>query len=74
MVLVCPVVPVHAGDAVVGVTRFGAYTSHINLALPYLRRMPAGWSYEVVGDYQRVMCGKQTCSLYTVHSLAVQVP
>jgi len=32
------------GDLVVGLTRFGAYTTHINLDVRYLRRLPPGWT------------------------------
>ncbi len=34
------------GDQVMGVTRFGAYTTHLNLDHRYLSPLPEGWSYE----------------------------
>jgi len=32
-----------AGDRVMGITRFGAYTTHINLDARYVLPLPAGW-------------------------------
>jgi len=34
------------GDRVMGVTRFGAYTSHINIDKTYISLIPSSWSYE----------------------------
>jgi alcohol dehydrogenase len=34
------------GDKVMGVTRFGAYTSHLNIDAQYVIPLPQGWSYE----------------------------
>lgn len=34
------------GDSVMGVTRFGGYTTHINIADPYIRHLPEDWTYE----------------------------
>jgi alcohol dehydrogenase len=33
-------------DNVMGVVRFGAYTSHLNIDRRYLQRLPAEWTYE----------------------------
>lgn len=33
------------GSAVIGVTRFGGYASHLNCDLRYLRPLPRGWSF-----------------------------
>lgn len=37
---------VKAGDKVFGVTRFGAYTSHLNIDARYVVPLPSDWSYE----------------------------
>jgi synaptic vesicle membrane protein VAT-1 len=34
------------GTPVMGVTRFGGYTTALNVDAAYLRRLPAGWSFE----------------------------
>lgn len=34
------------GDKIIGVTKFGAFASHINLDRNYIMRIPEGWSYE----------------------------
>ena len=34
------------GDRVMGVTRFGAYATHLNIASDYLRKIPSDWTYE----------------------------
>jgi alcohol dehydrogenase len=34
------------GDRVMGVTRFGAYTSHINIDYAYVNKIPESWSFE----------------------------
>jgi alcohol dehydrogenase len=34
------------GDRVMGVTRFGAYTSHINIDAAYVNKIPDTWSFE----------------------------
>lgn len=38
------VTDLQAGDAVMGVTRFGAYTTALNIGHRYLRPLPAGWT------------------------------
>lgn len=67
----------HEGDRVVGLTRFGAYASHINVAPKYLRPFPNNWSFTEAAAYPvqvllsipRVdMCYLDTSSL---HSLLV---
>ncbi len=35
------------GDRVIGITRFGAFTTHINLNKKYFIKLPAEWSFEV---------------------------
>jgi alcohol dehydrogenase len=39
------------GDAVVGLTRFGGYATAVNIALPYLRAIREGWSFEQAAAY-----------------------
>ncbi len=39
------------GDRVMGVTRFGGYVTHLNLATPYLVPLPDSWSYEEGAAY-----------------------
>ena len=34
------------GDRIMGVTRFGAYTSHINIDAAYVNKIPDTWSFE----------------------------
>jgi NADPH:quinone reductase-like Zn-dependent oxidoreductase len=34
------------GDRVIGVIRFGAYTTHINIDHRYIIKLPEGWSFE----------------------------
>jgi alcohol dehydrogenase len=34
------------GDAVMGLTRFGGYSDHINIPFHYLTKLPDGWSFE----------------------------
>ena len=34
------------GDRIIGVTRFGAYTTHINIDHRYIIKLPDGWSFE----------------------------
>lgn len=34
------------GDAVLGLTRFGGYSTEVSVAADYLRPMPQGWSFE----------------------------
>jgi len=36
--------PYAIGDRVIALTRFGAYATALNVGLPYLRPVPAGWS------------------------------
>ena len=38
--------PFRPGDRVMGVTRFGAYASHLNIATPFIRKIPEGWSFQ----------------------------
>ena len=35
-----------SGDQVMGITKFGAYTTHINIEEDYLSLLPDGWSFE----------------------------
>lgn len=42
---------VKAGDRVMGVTRFGAYTSHLNIDHRYVLPIPADWSVEEGAAY-----------------------
>ena len=39
------------GDKVMGVTRFGAYSSHINIDSRYIIKIPDQWSYEEGASY-----------------------
>ena len=39
-----PQPPPRVGDRVIGVTRFGAYASHVALGAGYVRPLPPGWS------------------------------
>ncbi|MBB6611607.1 zinc-binding dehydrogenase [Pontibacter sp. Tf4] len=39
------------GDKVMGVTRFGGYTTHLNIDQRYVIPLPAGWSYEEGAGY-----------------------
>ncbi len=39
------------GDKVYGITRFGAYTSHLNSDERYLRHLPEGWTFEEGAAY-----------------------
>lgn len=43
--------PLAVGDRVLGVTRFGAYASAINLRRDYVRRVPDSWSLEEAAAY-----------------------
>lgn len=40
-----------AGDRVMGVTRFGAYTTHVNIDHRYVIALPADWSFEEGAAY-----------------------
>jgi alcohol dehydrogenase len=40
------VIEFNAGDKVIGVTKFGAFTSHININKNYLRKLPTDWTME----------------------------
>ncbi len=40
-----------AGDQIYGVTRFGAYASHLNIDARYVRPLPKGWSFEQGAAY-----------------------
>jgi NADPH:quinone reductase-like Zn-dependent oxidoreductase len=42
---------VQVGDRIMGVTRFGAYASHLNIDARYVIPLPAGWSYEEGSAY-----------------------
>lgn len=42
---------VQLGDRIMGVTRFGAYASHLNIDARYVIPLPAGWSYEEGSAY-----------------------
>ena len=42
---------VQVGDRIMGVTRFGAYASHLNIDVRYVIPLPAGWSYEEGSAY-----------------------
>ncbi|MBX7059536.1 MAG: zinc-binding dehydrogenase [Leptospirales bacterium] len=37
--------PLKKGAAVMGVTRFGGYATHLNIDVRYLRLLPRGWSF-----------------------------
>lgn len=39
------------GDKIMGVTRFGAYTSHLNIDARYVLPLPEGWSFEEGAAY-----------------------
>lgn len=39
------------GDAIMGVTRFGAYTTHLNIDQRYAIPLPQGWSFEEGAAY-----------------------
>lgn len=45
------VTQLHPGDRVMGVTRFGAYTTHLNIDARYAIPMPASWSFETGAAY-----------------------
>ena len=40
-----------SGDRVMGICRFGAYSSHLNIDARYLINLPADWSYEEGASY-----------------------
>jgi len=40
-----PVRPLQPGDEVIGLTRFGAYVTAVNVDLRYLRPIPSGWTF-----------------------------
>lgn len=42
---------VKVGDRVLGLTRFGAYASHINVSPKYLRSFPNVWSFAEAAAY-----------------------
>ena len=42
---------VKVGDAIMGVTRFGAYTTHLNIDSRYVIPLPDGWSFEEGAAY-----------------------
>ena len=42
---------VKVGDAIMGVTRFGAYTSHLNIDYRYVIPLPGDWSFEEGASY-----------------------
>ncbi len=39
------------GDAIMGVTRFGAYATHLNIDARYVLPLPAGWRFEEGAAY-----------------------
>lgn len=39
------------GDKIMGVTRFGAYTTHLNIDARYAIPLPEGWTYEEGASY-----------------------
>jgi len=39
------------GDSIMGVTRFGAYTDHLNIDARYVLPLPEGWRYEEGAAY-----------------------
>ena len=39
------------GDQIMGVTRFGAYTTHLNIDQRYVVPLPAGWSFDQGAAY-----------------------
>lgn len=45
------VTQVQPGDRVMGVTRFGAYSTHLNIDARYAIPMPADWSFETGASY-----------------------
>ncbi len=42
---------VTVGDQIMGVTRFGAYTTHLNIDSKYVIPLPAGWNFEEGASY-----------------------
>ena len=42
---------VKVGDAIMGVTRFGAYTSHLNIDSQYAIPLPEGWDFATGASY-----------------------
>ncbi len=40
-----------AGDKIMGITRFGAYASHLNIDADYVIALPDGWRYEEGASY-----------------------
>ena len=42
---------VKVGDAIMGVTRFGAYTSHLNIDSQYAIPLPKGWDFATGASY-----------------------
>ena len=42
---------VKEGDAVMGVTKFGGYTSHLNIDARYVISLPSGWNFEEGAAY-----------------------
>jgi NADPH:quinone reductase-like Zn-dependent oxidoreductase len=42
---------VKIGDNVLGLTRFGAYVSHLNVSPKYLSSCPSDWSYAETAAY-----------------------
>lgn len=45
------VMHLHPGDHVMGVTRFGGYTSHLNIDARYVIPLPAGWDFNTGAAY-----------------------
>jgi NADPH:quinone reductase-like Zn-dependent oxidoreductase len=50
------VASVKVGDRVLGLTRFGAYASHLNVSPKYLRPCPSDWSYAEAAAYSVQVC------------------
>jgi len=42
---------VKVGDKIMGVTRFGAYTTHLNIDARYVIPLPEGWTFEEGASY-----------------------
>jgi len=58
------------GDPVMGVTRFGAWASHLNVDHRYVRPLPSGWSFEAGAAYpvQALTAYYALCSLGNLQS------
>jgi len=38
--------PFRPGDRVMGITRFGAFTTHLNVGTPFIRKIPDYWTFQ----------------------------